>query len=161
MLLVGDVDQLAPVGPGRVLEDLIESGAVPTVRLTEIFRQAARSLIVRAAHAINAGEPPPTVAGEDDIRDFFFLERTGAGAIRSRRSCDIAVRRLPAHIRARPARARSSSSSPMHKGPLGIEAFNAELRRAPERRRRAGSRACRSASATASSSAATTTSTSS
>ena len=60
VLLVGDVDQLAPVGPGRVLEDLIESGAVPVVRLTEIFRQAARSLIVRAAHAVNAGEPPPT-----------------------------------------------------------------------------------------------------
>jgi exodeoxyribonuclease V alpha subunit len=54
VLLVGDVDQLAPVGPGRVLEDLIDSGVVPTTRLEEIFRQAARSLIVRAAHA---GQP--------------------------------------------------------------------------------------------------------
>ena len=82
VLLVGDVDQLAPVGPGRVLDDLIESGAVPVVRLTEIFRQAARSLIVRAAHAINAGEPPPTAAGAGDLRDFFVIERTGADAIR-------------------------------------------------------------------------------
>ncbi|MDX6700010.1 MAG: exodeoxyribonuclease alpha subunit, partial [Baekduia sp.] len=49
VLLVGDVDQLAPVGPGRVLEDLIASGACPATRLTEVFRQAARSLIIRAA----------------------------------------------------------------------------------------------------------------
>jgi exodeoxyribonuclease V alpha subunit len=127
VLLVGDVDQLAPVGPGRVLEDLIESGAVPTVRLTEIFRQAARSLIVRAAHAINAGEPPPTVAGEDGIRDFFFLERIAA-ADAFEDVCDIAVRRLPATYGLDPAR-EILVLSPMHKGPLGIEAFNAELRR--------------------------------
>jgi exodeoxyribonuclease V alpha subunit len=127
VLLVGDVDQLAPVGPGRVLEDLIESGAVPTVRLTEIFRQAARSLIVRAAHAINAGEPPPTVAGEDGIRDFFFLERIAA-ADAFEDVCDIAVRRLPATYGLDPAR-EILVLSPMHKGPLGIEAFNTELRR--------------------------------
>jgi exodeoxyribonuclease V alpha subunit len=127
VLLVGDVDQLAPVGPGRVLEDLIESGAVPTVRLTEIFRQAARSLIVRAAHAINRGDPPPTVAGPDDIRDFFFLERTAPAAI-FEDVCDIAVRRLPARYGLDPAR-EILVLSPMHKGPLGIEAFNAELRR--------------------------------
>jgi exodeoxyribonuclease V alpha subunit len=126
VLLVGDVDQLAPVGPGRVLEDLIESGAVPTVRLTEIFRQAARSLIVRAAHAINAGQPPPTVAGEDGIRDFFFLERAAA-AKAFEDVCDIAVRRLPATYGFDPAR-EILVLSPMHKGPLGIEAFNAELR---------------------------------
>jgi exodeoxyribonuclease V alpha subunit len=126
VLLVGDVDQLAPVGPGRVLEDLIDSGAVPTVRLTEIFRQAARSLIVRAAHAINAGDPPPTVAGEDDIRDFFFIERPSPRAA-FEDVCDIAVRRLPAAYDLDPAR-EILVLSPMHKGPLGIEAFNAELR---------------------------------
>ncbi|MBW3579391.1 MAG: AAA family ATPase, partial [Actinobacteria bacterium] len=53
VLLVGDVDQLAPVGAGRPLADLIASGAVPTTTLTEVFRQAARSLIVHAAHAVN------------------------------------------------------------------------------------------------------------
>jgi exodeoxyribonuclease V alpha subunit len=127
VLLVGDVDQLAPVGPGRVLEDLIDSGAVPTVRLTEIFRQAARSLIIRAAHAINSGQPPPTVAGEDDIRDFFFLERS-APAATFEDVCDIAVRRLPATYGLDPAR-EILVLSPMHKGPLGIEAFNTELRR--------------------------------
>jgi exodeoxyribonuclease V alpha subunit len=109
-----------------VLEDLIDSGAVPTVRLTEIFRQAARSLIVRAAHAINAGDPPPTVAGEDDIRDFFFIERPSPRAA-FEDVCDIAVRRLPAAYDLDPAR-EILVLSPMHKGPLGIEAFNAELR---------------------------------
>ncbi|MGE4428638.1 MAG: AAA family ATPase [Solirubrobacteraceae bacterium] len=63
VLLVGDVDQLAPVGPGRVLQDLLESGAVPAVRLTRIFRQAERSLIVRAAHRINRGEWPLAAPG--------------------------------------------------------------------------------------------------
>ena len=127
VLLVGDTDQLAPVGPGRVLEDLIESGAVPTVRLTEIFRQAARSLIVRAAHAVNRGEPPPTLAGARDVRDFFLLERPEPAAAFAD-VCDIAVRRLPAAYGLDPAR-EILVLSPMHKGPLGIEAFNAELRR--------------------------------
>ena len=67
--------------PGRVLEDLIESGVVPTVRLHEIFRQAARSLIVRAAHAINAGEPP--VRGRSGRRARLLRRR----ARRRRRRC--------------------------------------------------------------------------
>src|SRR3954452_19193546 len=127
VLLVGDVDQLAPVGPGRVLEDLIDSGVVPTVRLTEIFRQAARSLIVRAAHAINAGQPLPTTAGDGDIRDFFVIDRSAPAAI-FEDVCDIAVRRLPAAYGLDPAR-EILVLSPMHKGPLGIAALNAELRR--------------------------------
>ena len=58
LVLVGDVDQLPSVGPGAVLADMIASGAVPVVRLTEIFRQAGQSWIVRAAHAVNQGEMP-------------------------------------------------------------------------------------------------------
>lgn len=58
LILVGDVDQLPAVGPGNVLRDLIDSGVVPTVRLTEVFRQAAQSLIVTNAHRINAGRHP-------------------------------------------------------------------------------------------------------
>ncbi len=127
VLLVGDVDQLAPVGPGRVLEDIIESGVVPTVRLTEIFRQAARSLIIRAAHAINRGERPPTTAGPDDVRDFFWLERTDPAATFTE-VCDIAVRRLPEAYGLDPVR-EILVLSPMHRGPLGIVAFNDELRR--------------------------------
>jgi exodeoxyribonuclease V alpha subunit len=126
VLLVGDVDQLAPVGPGRVLDDLIESDSVPVVRLTEIFRQAARSLIVRAAHAVNAGAPPPTVAGPGDLRDFFFIERTGPDAIREE-VVALAAQRLPAHYDLDP-RAEVLVVSPMHRGPAGIDALNAELR---------------------------------
>jgi exodeoxyribonuclease V alpha subunit len=127
VLLVGDVDQLAPVGPGRVLDDLIESGRVPVVRLTDIFRQAARSLIVRAAHAVNAGEPPPTAAGPGDVRDFFVIERTGPDAIFTE-ICDIAASRLPARYGFDPRR-EILVLSPMHKGPIGVHAFNEELRR--------------------------------
>ena len=62
LLIVGDVDQLPSVGPGQVLADIIASGAVPVVRLTEVFRQAARSRIVTTAHGINRG-PSPTSPG--------------------------------------------------------------------------------------------------
>ena len=126
VLLVGDVDQLAPVGPGRVLDDLIESDCVPVVRLTDIFRQAARSLIVRAAHAVNAGTPPPTVAGPGDLRDFFVIERTGPEAIRDE-VVALASQRLPAHYDLDP-RAEVLVVAPMHRGPAGIDALNSELR---------------------------------
>jgi exodeoxyribonuclease V alpha subunit len=100
---------------------------VPVVRLTEIFRQAARSLIVRAAHAVNDGQPPPTRAGPDDVRDFFFVERAGAGAIFDE-ICGIATTRL-ATTYGFDARQEILVLSPMHKGPLGVHAFNEELRR--------------------------------
>lgn len=58
LLIVGDIDQLPSVGPGQVLADIIGSGAVPVVRLTEVFRQAAESTIITTAHAINAGRMP-------------------------------------------------------------------------------------------------------
>jgi exodeoxyribonuclease V alpha subunit len=126
VLLVGDVDQLAPVGPGRVLDDLIESDRVPVVRLTEIFRQAARSLIVRAAHAVNEGRPPPTVARPDDLRDFFVIARHGAPAIRDE-VVSLATTRLPSHYDL-DARAEVLVVAPMHRGPAGIDTLNDELR---------------------------------
>jgi exodeoxyribonuclease V alpha subunit len=126
VLLVGDVDQLAPVGPGRVLDDLIESERVPVVRLTEVFRQAARSLIIRAAHAVNEGKPPPTVAGPDDLRDFFIVARTGPDAIRDE-VISLASARLPAHYDLDP-RADVLVVAPMHRGPAGIDTLNDQLR---------------------------------
>jgi exodeoxyribonuclease V alpha subunit len=126
VLLVGDVDQLAPVGPGRVLEDLLDSGEVPSVRLTEIFRQAARSMIIRAAHAVNRGEYPPTVPAEGDVRDFFVVARESAAAIFDE-VCDLAARRLPSHY-GLDAVADVQVLAPMHKGPVGVDAFNTELR---------------------------------
>ncbi|MDX6658914.1 MAG: exodeoxyribonuclease alpha subunit [Solirubrobacteraceae bacterium] len=126
VLLVGDVDQLAPVGPGRVLDDLIASEAIPVTRLTQIFRQAARSLIVRAAHAINHGEAPPTVPSEDGLRDFFLIERAGAASVFDE-VVSLATERLPRHYELDPA-ADIQVLAPMYKGPVGIDALNAELR---------------------------------
>ena len=72
LILVGDPDQLPSVGPGNLLSDLIRSGKVPTVRLTEIFRQAAQSAIVMNAHSINRGQVPDL---HNNKSDFFFLRR--------------------------------------------------------------------------------------
>lgn len=71
LILVGDVDQLPSVGPGQVLADVISSRAVPVTRLTQVFRQAAGSLIIRNAHHINRGQMPEKGEKTDD---FFFLE---------------------------------------------------------------------------------------
>jgi len=72
LLLVGDVDQLPSVGPGQILADIIASGAVPVVRLTEIFRQAAESRIVTNAHRINQGLMPDLAPAEGG--DFHFVD---------------------------------------------------------------------------------------
>jgi exodeoxyribonuclease V alpha subunit len=126
VLLVGDVDQLAPVGPGRVLDDLIASEAVPVTRLTTIFRQAARSLIVRAAHAVNHGDPPPTVPSDDGLRDFFLIERGNPREV-FEEVLSLAADRLPRHYALDPM-ADLQVLAPMYKGPVGIDAINAELR---------------------------------
>jgi exodeoxyribonuclease V alpha subunit len=74
LILVGDVDQLPSVGPGTVLRDLIDSGAVPVARLTQVFRQAAESLIVQNAHRINRGEFPLLVKPGEQKSDCYFIE---------------------------------------------------------------------------------------
>ena len=91
LILVGDSDQLPSVGPGNVLRDLIDSGKVPQVRLTEIFRQAQQSLIVTNAHAIVRGEMPQLKRHDND---FFFLKRESAAQIRST-VIDLVSTRLP------------------------------------------------------------------
>jgi exodeoxyribonuclease V alpha subunit len=71
LLIVGDIDQLPSVGPGQVLADIISSGAVPVVRLTEVFRQAAQSQIIVSAHRINQGVMPDLRKPEAES-DFYF-----------------------------------------------------------------------------------------
>jgi exodeoxyribonuclease V alpha subunit len=71
LLIVGDIDQLPSVGPGQVLADVIASGAVPVVRLTEVFRQAAQSRIITSAHRINRGSLPDLTRPEGDSDSYF------------------------------------------------------------------------------------------
>src|SRR5206468_5424909 len=79
LVLVGDIDQLPSVGPGTVLADIIASKTVPVVRLTEIFRQAGQSWIVRAAHRVNRGELPESAPASQG--DFYFVEASTPQAI--------------------------------------------------------------------------------
>src|SRR5262249_20158054 len=72
MLVGGDIDPLASVGPGQVLADIITSSAVPVVRLTEVFRQAAQSRIIISAHCINQGSIPD-LSSPDTDSDFYFV----------------------------------------------------------------------------------------
>ena len=73
LLIVGDIDQLPSVGPGQVLADIIGSGAVPVVRLTEVFRQAAASRIIINAHRINQGSMPD-LSPPGTESDFYFVQ---------------------------------------------------------------------------------------
>ena len=93
LILVGDVDQLPSVGPGTVLRDIIESGVVPVLRLTEVFRQAAESQIVTAAHRIKNGEMPEK-QGSDTESDFYFLGRAEPEEIRDL-VIELVSRRIP------------------------------------------------------------------
>jgi exodeoxyribonuclease V alpha subunit len=131
LLLVGDVDQLPSVGPGRVLQDAIASGVVPVVRLTEIFRQARESLIVVNAHRVNRGElpraaPAPGAAGSGEREpDFYIIEREEPQAILETIK-ELVVRRVPAHFRLD----RISDIqvlTPMHRGLLGSSQLNSDL----------------------------------
>ncbi len=125
LVLVGDVDQLPSVGPGSVLGDVISSGAVPTVRLSEIFRQAAESLIVVNAHRIQEGAEPDlgTAAAdrESDRRDFFFLEEDDPAAAATLIRDLVAVR-LPRRYGFSPQEIQVLS--PMHRGELGAGNLN-------------------------------------
>ena len=78
LILVGDPDQLPPVGPGFPFGDMLRSGVLPTVRLTEIFRQAQKSLIVMNAHRVNQGEMPDLKCVSSD---FFFMRRSSEEAV--------------------------------------------------------------------------------
>ncbi|MCX7049688.1 MAG: ATP-dependent RecD-like DNA helicase [Candidatus Sumerlaeota bacterium] len=128
LLLVGDADQLPSVGPGNVLGDLIESGVAPVVRLTEIFRQAQRSLIVRNAHRINHGEFPYIPKPEEKPRpDFYFTQKEeDEEALRAIKS--LVSERIPFKFGFRPTE-DIQVITPMHRGSLGTENLNNELQR--------------------------------
>jgi len=126
LVLVGDIDQLPSVGPGAILADVIASGAATVVRLTEVFRQAAKSRIVVSAHRINAGELPdldPPAPGVDS--DFFFVGRDDPEAARAT-IVELVAERIPARFGLDPVR-DVQVLAPMHRGDLGTGALNAAL----------------------------------
>lgn len=128
VVMIGDADQLPPVGAGKPFADLIDSGQVPVARLTHVFRQAARSLIVQAAHAINAGALPRTRAGEGELRDFFFIEQPTDTATADE-IVALASVRLPRHYDVDPIR-DIQVLSPVYRGAVGVDALNERLRAA-------------------------------
>lgn len=122
LILVGDIDQLPSVGAGNVLRDIIDSGAVPVIRLTRIFRQAQSSRIVMSAHAVNAGRLPDLSNGRDT--DFFFLREEDPEKV-AEAIVDLVGRRLPG------AYGIGADSiqvlTPMQRGVVGAASLNIAL----------------------------------
>ena len=125
VVFVGDADQLPPIGAGRPFDDLIESGIAPVVRLNQIFRQAARSMITTAAHEINEGQTPRLEPREGQERDFFFIDRPDP-----QRALDTVVEvvagRAPDRYRVDPIR-EVQVLAPMYRGRVGLDALNERL----------------------------------
>ena len=121
LVLVGDADQLPPVGPGNFLRDVIGSHRVPTIGLTEIFRQAQQSDIVMNAHAVNAGQMP---VPSDADGDFFWLRRSDPAAVIETVAQLCAVR-LPAHYGFAPSQIQVLS--PARRQGSGTIALNRRL----------------------------------
>lgn len=123
LILVGDTDQLPPVGAGNVLGDLIASGKVPVVELKEVFRQAMESLIVMNSHRIVRGEMPDLSARSGD---FFFMGRSSTAAV-EKTICDLACRRLKEAYGYSPL-TDIQVLCPSRKGQLGTGSLNSVLR---------------------------------
>ena len=127
LLIVGDIDQLPSVGPGQVLADIIGSGAVPVVRLTEVFRQAAQSRIVTTAHAINAGRVPD-LSPPDGSNDFYFVPADDPQQAVPR-IVELVSRRIPKRFGLDPTR-DIQVLCPMNRGGVGARSLNIELQAA-------------------------------
>jgi len=124
LLVVGDIDQLPSVGPGEVLTDVIGSGALPVVRLTEVFRQAAASRIIVNAHRINQG-PMPDLAPPAGDSDFYFVPADDPEAAVSR-ILELAKTRMPKRFGLDPIR-DVQVLCPMNRGGVGARSLNVEL----------------------------------
>ena len=122
LILVGDVDQLPSVGAGNVLKDIIQSGIIKVVRITEVFRQARESAIVMNAHRINNGQMP--VLNEKD-KDFFLVKRSNSfDAVNTVK--ELITKRLPAFSGCDPFN-DMQVLTPMRKGQLGVYELNKYL----------------------------------
>lgn len=127
LLIVGDIDQLPSVGPGQVLADIMASGAVPVVRLTEVFRQAAQSRIIANAHRINQGAMPD-LSPPGSESDFYFVPADGPETAAGR-IVELAKTRIPRRFGLDPIR-DIQVLCPMNRGRAGAHALNVELQAA-------------------------------
>ncbi len=130
VLIVGDVDQLPSVGPGAVLQDLIASNLIPTVKLTEIFRQAATSKIIINAHAINQGIIPVKSEGASKnttLSDFYLIICETPEEI-AQKIIQLVCERIPKKFHADPIQ-DIQVLTPMRKGILGTVSLNLELQK--------------------------------
>ncbi len=127
LLIVGDVDQLPSVGPGQVLADIIASGAVPVARLTEVFRQAARSRIVTSAHGINRGKIPE-LSRPEGASDFYFV-RADDPETAAARIVELVKTRIPQRFGLDPVQ-DIQVLCPMNRGGAGARSLNIDLQAA-------------------------------
>ena len=127
LLIVGDIDQLPSVGPGQVLADIIASGAVPVVRLTEVFRQAAQSRIITSAHRINQGSIPDLNPPEAES-DFYFVQVEDPETAVAR-IIELVKTRIPKRFGFDPIR-DIQVLCPMNRGGAGARSLNIELQAA-------------------------------
>ncbi|NTU67358.1 MAG: ATP-dependent RecD-like DNA helicase [Chlorobiaceae bacterium] len=127
IVFVGDVDQLPSVGPGAVLADMISSEALPTVRLTEIFRQAAESMIIVNAHRINQGQMPLVADGEA-LSDFYLVPASSPDDLHAK-LMQLVTQRIPKRFGLDPVR-DIQVLTPMNRGGIGARALNADLQAA-------------------------------
>src|SRR5260370_41510425 len=123
LLVVGDVDQLPSVGPGRILADMITSGAVPVVRLTEVFRQAALSRIITSAHRINQGSIPDLGKPEGDSD--FYSGQADDPETAVPRIIELVKTRIPQRFGLDPIR-DIQVLCPMNRGGLAAQSLNVE-----------------------------------
>lgn len=123
LILVGDVNQLPSVGPGRVLKDIIDSQCFCVVKLNKIFRQATESDIVVNAHKINAGQE---ISINNNSKDFFFLKRYDADVIVAS-IVYLVQKKLPPYVEVKPLDIQVLT--PMRKGLLGVERLNEVLQK--------------------------------
>ena len=124
LIMVGDVDQLPSVGPGNALRDLIDSGVVPVVRLTEVFRQAATSKIITSAHLIRQGKMPELRSAESGT-DFYFIERNTPEEIAAT-LVRLVEDRIPKGHHLDPIR-DIQVLCPMNRGSIGVRELNSVL----------------------------------
>jgi exodeoxyribonuclease V alpha subunit len=127
LLIVGDIDQLPSVGPGQVLADVIGSGAIPVVRLTEVFRQAAKSRIIVNSHRINHGQMPELDRPEADS-DFYFVSADDPETAVAR-IVELVKTRIPRRFGLDPIR-DIQVLCPMNRGGVGARSLNIELQAA-------------------------------